>query len=84
MPELVYYVALVLWSGIVAYYLLFGIFRDTSSKKPAHTNHEHTTAAPPAGDPPRSYSMHEGFKSYKQGEELTVEDIVKGLSRNHR
>lgn len=35
-------------------------------------------------EPPRGYSSYEGFKSYARGGALSIDDIVKGLSRHHR
>ncbi len=39
------------------------------------------SAAPAPQAPARSYGSYEGFKSFAQKEVLTIEDIVKGLSR---
>lgn len=44
----------------------------------------HPAPAPaekPQTDHRRSFSAYEGFRSFATGPELTVEDIVKGLSR---
>ncbi len=46
---------------------------------PAHT--PHIPPAPPA-EPPRNYSSYEGFKSYARNGALSIEDVVKGLSRH--
>ncbi len=35
-------------------------------------------------EPPRGYSSYEGFKSYARGGALSIDDIVKGLSRHHK
>lgn len=45
---------------------------------PAH--HAPVAHAAPAASP-ASYTAHEGFRSYAQGPSLTIDDIVKGLSR---
>ena len=36
-----------------------------------------------APEAPRSYSSYDGFKSFAQGGALSIDDIVKGLSRRH-
>ncbi len=49
----------------------------------AHTSHGHghDTHAEEAPAKPQGYSAHEGFRSFAAGEGLTIDDIVKGLSR---
>ena len=93
-----YFLLLVVWSGAVAYLLLFKAYPAmvTSAERAhevaaapssAHTPPVHH--APPAPRPAtsapraasRGYSAHEGFKSFQTGEHLTVDDLVKGLSR---
>ena len=37
----------------------------------------------PAPEAPRSYSSYDGFKSFARGGALSIDDIVKGLSRHH-
>ncbi|HEX7651420.1 MAG TPA: hypothetical protein VF439_01755, partial [Candidatus Paceibacterota bacterium] len=41
----------------------------------------HATAAPAAGAASRGYSAYDGFRSFAQGGALSIDDIVKGLSR---
>ena len=80
---LAFVLLLALWSGIACYFLLFYILPAFFPKKPDH--------APSAGHVPKTktvrpsgtYSAHEGFKSYARGQELTVSDIVQGLSREN-
>ena len=80
---LAFVLLLALWSGIASYFLLFYILPAFFPKKPDH--------APSAGHVPKkkvvrpsgAYSAHEGFKSYARGQELTVTDIVQGLSRDN-
>lgn len=43
----------------------------------AHVSH----AAPAAPSKPQGYDVHEGFRSFAAGDGLTIDDIVKGLSR---
>jgi len=43
----------------------------------AHSAH----AAPAAPAKPQGYDVHEGFRSFAAGDGLTIDDIVKGLSR---
>lgn len=85
-----YFLAVTLWSVVVAYVVTFG--NDTGSahaEAPAHgadhTAHGaiHTPAPvePTRAKPFRGFSPYEGFRSYAQGETVTVEDIVKGLAR---
>ncbi len=81
-----YFLALAVWSGVIAYLLLFKVLLR-SKEKPAipHAPAVHAPAPQPAVPSPtpaprRSYSSHDGFRSLAKGAELTVEDIVKGLS----
>ncbi|HRH24461.1 MAG TPA: hypothetical protein PK109_02650 [Candidatus Paceibacterota bacterium] len=82
---ILYFLVLALWSGVISYLLLFKILPRITEKEVA-TPVEHHAPAPkahhaPAQHTPRPrYSSHEGFRSFAKGEELTVEDIVKGLS----
>jgi hypothetical protein len=78
----IYFAALVLWSASVAYYLLFRFGRKSKPHEapaahaaPAARQHAHS--APSARG---RFSAHEGFKSFQKGHELTVEDILRGLS----
>ncbi len=63
-----------------------------NSEPPAPTGHGHSEpvahaaahsahAAPAAPAKPTGYSAHDGFRSFAAGEGLTIDDIVKGLSR---
>lgn len=63
-----------------------------NSETPASADHGHgepvahaavhsTHAAPAAPAKPTGYSTHDGFRSFAAGEGLTIDDIVKGLSR---
>lgn len=84
-----YFVVITLWSAIVAYVVIFGsdsgdghaghavASAETSSHGPSH----HAPVEPTRAKPFRGFSPYEGFKSYAQGETVTVEDIVKGIAR---
>lgn len=41
------------------------------------------TGAMPVPEAPRGHSSYDGFKSFGRGGALSIEDIVKGLSRHH-
>lgn len=87
--SLLYFGALALWSAVIAYSVLerFFPFSSTPNKAPA-------VIAPPPSAPPSfstayeatntvpNFNPNEGFKSFQRGKELTVEDIVTGLSRS--
>ncbi len=53
-----------------------------ASASPAPTPQPQHTP-PPASDAPRTYSTYDGFKSFAEGGSLSIDDIVKGLSRRH-
>lgn len=85
---IVYILLLMVWSVIVAYIILFMLI-PSIGKKDAHGGHGSHGHAPP---PPkvahyaretRDYSTHEGFKSFAKKENLTIDDIVKGLSKGN-
>ena len=89
----VYFLFLALWSAGVAYALLFVLIPYFFGKKKGHAKQAHHAPAhhAPAHHAPhrapahhprrRRFSAHEGFRSFAEGVELTVEDIVKGLAR---
>lgn len=84
-----YFLVIALWSAVVAYVVIFG--NDSGGGHDAHapaspvaSSHgpsHHTPVEPTRAKPFRGFSPYEGFKSYAQGETVTVEDIVKGLAR---
>lgn len=84
-----YFFAIALWSAVVAYVVIFG--NDSSSghdtgvhtapSPVTHGSSHHAPVEPTRAKPFRGFSPYEGFKSYAQGETVTVEDIVKGLAR---
>lgn len=83
-----YYLILAFWSAGISYAVLKAFGKGTAAAAHAPTPHAVPTPAPkphaprPLGtEPPRSYSSHEGFRSFRRGSELTVDDIVTGLSR---
>jgi hypothetical protein len=86
-----YFLVIALWSAVVAYVVIFGNDRggggeahDAHAHAPASASHGVSHAAPvepTRAKPFRGFSPYEGFKSYAQGETVTVEDIVKGLAR---
>ena len=81
---ILYFLVLALWSGVISYLLLFKVLPRITEKQPAAHIEHHAPApkthAPTVRAPRKHYSSHEGFRSLAKGEELTVEDIVKGLS----
>ena len=75
-----FFTFLVLWSFVANYWIVFKIL-PALSKKPHHT---------PVASPKHSadharpqHSSHDGFRAYASGGELTVDDIVKALSREN-
>ncbi len=82
-----YYLILALFSAGISYAVLAAFLKRnvptvTSHAAPTHTFTPSPRVSRPLGaEPPRSYSSHEGFRSFKRGNELTVDDIVTGLSR---
>ena len=93
----IYWIALVLWSIAVAYLVLFGVVPFILRKARAfgaqvaevvNATQTPRVATVPAGpiffaqESEPGYSTYEGFKSFaKRNGALTIEDIVKGLSR---
>ena len=89
--SLLYFGALAVWSGAVAYFVLQKFLPARESDKvsvpevaspvfPIH-NPAPVVSEELVKPPMPDYQMTEGFKSFQTGAELTVEDIVKGLSR---
>lgn len=84
-----YFLAIAVWSAVAAYVVIFGTEsgggHETHASVPhGGESHGHAPAAPveaTRAKPFRGFSPYEGFKSYAQGETVTVEDIVKGLAR---
>lgn len=88
LSSLIYYGIIALWSAGIAYYALFVAIPYLTGKKQKKSEHHHASAHvqhhAPHGTASRTrFSAHEGFKSFAQNAELTVEDIVKGLSREN-
>ena len=55
---------------------------DHGHEAPEQTQHvAHSAPAAPAPESFRGYTSNEGFRSFAQAEALTIDDIVKGLSR---
>lgn len=89
---LLYFATLAVWSAVISYLLLFTVlpslpFLGGKGKKKHVTHHAPVHHAPVHHAPTHHtshrtrFSAHEGFKSFAEGVELTVEDIVKGMSR---
>jgi hypothetical protein len=89
--SLLYYGGLAVWSALVAYTVLFS-FKKEKPKTGAATS----VPMPPAREMPREYVppalsvpstpinpnlQADGFKAFQTGPELSVDDIVQGLSR---
>jgi len=56
---------------------------NTHAAPVVHASHgiRHDHTAHPAPAKPEGYNTHDGFRSFAAGEGLTIDDIVKGLSR---
>ncbi|MCI0597733.1 hypothetical protein L0Y34_01530 [Candidatus Parcubacteria bacterium] len=74
--SLLYFFALALWSAFVAYQLMKLFTKNTSPPPPSPADES-------AAQKPPTLSTHVGFKSFARGRELTVEDIVKSLSKEN-
>lgn len=88
--SLLFYGAVALWSAFAAYVFLerFVPLKEEEAASPASVQEQARPAAlartePVAPAPAISgrFNPSEGFKSFQTGAELTVEDIVKGLTR---
>ncbi len=77
-----FYTFVALWSFFISWWLTFNIFPKWFAKKVHTTAHETIQAVPKVVENPRArHSTYDGFRAYATGGELTVEDIVKALSR---
>jgi hypothetical protein len=57
--------------------------RETYAIPPAPVQHETSQTFAEAPEAVRGYSSYDGFKSFAQNGALSIEDLVKGLSREH-
>jgi hypothetical protein len=85
--SLIYYGALTVWSACIAYAFLFRGSKPVpkATSEPLPSMPERRAPAPEPA-PVATSSIYEslardGFKAFQTGEELTVDDVVKGLSR---
>lgn len=85
-----YFLLVTLWSALVAYVVTFAkesahggahAHASAPAHAPSATSHHAAPVEPTRAKPYRGFSPYEGFRSYAQGETVTVEDIVKGLAR---
>lgn len=78
METALFYIALFLWSLYATHWFVFTYLPKKTKKKvedaPAKKKHSADHARP-------QHSAHDGFRAYARNGELTVEDIVKALSR---
>lgn len=92
--SLLYFGALALWSAFITYLILerfFPLRKEGHASPlpepavvhstPAYLPPERVRTAPTPSAPAPGFNPAEGFKSFQTGGELTVDDIVKGLSR---
>jgi hypothetical protein len=81
MENSIFYSAVALWSFVASYWIVFKIMPALGGKGA----HEHHAPAPvikhPADHARPQHSAHDGFRAYAKDGELTVDDIVKALSR---
>lgn len=75
-----FYLIVLLWSFYATYWIVFRIFGTQTHHATGHsgavvTKHSADHARP-------QHSSHDGFRAYARGGELTVDDIVKALSRD--
>lgn len=78
LDTVIFIVGLGVWSALITYALVFRIFPTFFPAK----SHEAPVVTYVPKKPPRaSYSTLEGFRSFAKNHDLTVDDIVKGLSR---
>jgi hypothetical protein len=76
---IIFFTLLVLWSFYATYWITFKILPAFS--KPAPQAHAPQPKKHTADHARPQHSSHDGFRAYARGGELTVEDIVKALSR---
>ena len=83
----IYFFLLALWSAVIAYLLLFKVFMRVPERSATHVaapgapvHQVHTPSSTAHTTPRTTFSAHEGFRSMKTGDELTVDDIVTCLS----
>jgi|CXWL01.1.fsa_nt_gi hypothetical protein len=73
-----FFIALFLWSLYATHHIVFVVLPSFAKKKetvaPAKKKNTADHARP-------QHSAHDGFRAYAKGGELTVDDIVKALSR---
>jgi hypothetical protein len=88
--SLLYYGGLAVWSALIAYTVLFSFAKKKAEPEvvpvvtaPSQVEPLPERRAEPLqkGKPDPATLMREGFKAFQKGEDLAVEDIVKGLSR---
>lgn len=73
---IIYWIALLVWCAVVAYFVIFDVIPMITGKwKPKKGK-----GAPADESATPRHVPHQGFQSLKRGKELSVEDIVKGLS----
>ena len=96
--SLLYFGLLALWSALVAHFILMRIFPTKEKVVAVEPQPKVVVLTVPRPETPHvvpatyqqvelqllpnGLNPDEGFKSFQQGAELTVDDIVKGLSRN--
>jgi len=85
---LLYYGGLTVWSAFLAYTLLFTFFKPKAKEVAPSATFEPPRPIPSAYNQKAEQETKEknafaveGFKAFQTGEELTVDDIVKGLTR---
>lgn len=80
LPIIAFYIVVLLWSFYATYWIVFRIF---GSKSTHHGGHSGAVVTKHSADHARpQHSSHDGFRAYARGGELTVDDIVKALSRD--
>lgn len=78
METALFFIALFLWSLYAAYWIVFTFVPSLSKKETVATSTKKKHSADHARP---QHSAHDGFRAYARGGELTVDDIVKALSR---
>jgi len=87
-----YFMLVGVWSVVVAYVITFasgegdhgahaGAHSGATGLGAPHTAHAPLPVEPTRAKPFRGFSPYEGFKSYAQGDVVTIDDIVFGLAR---
>lgn len=78
----VFYILVLLWSLYATYWLVFKILPAFDKGASHHGGHAPSLPVEKKGHARPQHSTHDGFSAFAKDGELTVDDIVKALSRD--